>query len=183
MRKITPFLWFEKDAAEAAELYTSLLEEERALRPDLDFLAMDGGREPFSPAVSFFLQFATAEAIDRAWEKLADGGTVLMEIDRYPWSERYGWVQDRFGVSWQLMLTDRPQTIIPCLMYVGAQHGKAEEAMQLYISLFEDSSIESVMRYGEGEDTPGTVKHGVFRHASLQGYYGPLHGSNGSLHP
>lgn len=180
MRKITPFLWFENRAEEAVALYTSLFEGSKTLNvargPGGDvmslsfelagegFHAMNGGRERFSPAISFFVHGTSREEIDRLWEKLGEGGMALMELDSYPWSERYGWLQDRFGVSWQLMLADRAEKIVPSLMFVGEQAGKAEEAMQQYTALFEDSGIESVERYTEDDpDTTGTVKYASFR--------------------
>ena len=66
-----------------------------------------------------------------------------MPLDKYPFSERYGWVQDKYGLSWQLILTnpegeERPP-IIPSLMFVGDVCGKAEEATDFYLSVFKDS--------------------------------------------
>ena len=58
----------------------------------------------FTPAISLAVRGVSAEAVDRAFARLADDGTVLMALDRYPFSERFGWVTDRFGVSWQLSL-------------------------------------------------------------------------------
>jgi uncharacterized protein YndB with AHSA1/START domain len=58
----------------------------------------------FTPAVSLAVRGVSAQAVDRAFARLADGGNVLMALDRYPFSERFGWVTDRFGVSWQLSL-------------------------------------------------------------------------------
>jgi predicted 3-demethylubiquinone-9 3-methyltransferase (glyoxalase superfamily) len=86
-----------------------------------------------------------------------------MELDKYPFSEKFGWVEDKFGVSWQLNLASSMQKITPFLMFVGKQHGKAEEAMNFYISLFNNSSIGEIERYGKGEEEPeGTVKHATF---------------------
>ena len=58
----------------------------------------------FTPAISFFVEFQTAEELDRVFAALADGGAIAMPLDNYGFSERFGWVQDRFGVSWQLNL-------------------------------------------------------------------------------
>jgi predicted 3-demethylubiquinone-9 3-methyltransferase (glyoxalase superfamily) len=86
-----------------------------------------------------------------------------MELAQYPFSERFGWVQDQFGLSWQLNLTGRPQSTTPFLMFVGKQHGKAEEAMNFYVSLFKDSKVIGIERYGAGEEkSEGTVKHATF---------------------
>ena len=89
-----------------------------------------------------------------------------MPLNKYPWSEKYGWIQDKFGIAWQLMLTKpemKEQRVIPALMFTKAVAGKAEEAMQLYTSLFPNSSLKEVSRYEKGEgDVEGTVKHGRF---------------------
>src|SRR5215470_714664 len=90
----------------------------------------------FNPSVSFLLNFDPSRDnharvhLDRLWEQLSEGGTALMPIASYPFSERYGWIQDRYGLSWQLMLTDpageeRP-FIIPSLMFTGNIAGRAE---------------------------------------------------------
>ncbi len=85
----------------------------------------------------------------------------------YPFSERYGWVQDKYGLSWQIMFVrDREvkQKITPTLMFVGKQCGKAEEAVNLYTTVFHNSAIDHTMRYGKGEeaDKEGTVRHAGF---------------------
>ena len=86
-----------------------------------------------------------------------------MPLDKYPFSEKYGWVADKFGLSWQLNLASFAQKITACLMFVGEQNGKAEEAMNFYVSLFKNSSIDSVERYVAGErNVEGAVKHGEF---------------------
>lgn len=65
-----------------------------------------------NPSISFFVHFdptkdSNAEAdLTATWEKLMDGGTALMPLGTYPWSQHYGWVQDKFGVSWQLILAN-----------------------------------------------------------------------------
>lgn len=131
------------------------------------FTALNGGPQfKINPSLSFFVHVATADAANALFEALADGGSVLMPIDAYPWSERYGWVQDRFGVSWQV-LTGRPAvggaTIVPSLMFVGAQAGRAEEAMRAYVAAFPGSGLDDVARYEEGEGPVGAIKHGRFR--------------------
>ncbi len=90
-----------------------------------------------------------------------------MELGPYPFSEWYGWIQDKYGLSWQVMaMGDRTidQKITPTLMFAGAQCGKAEAAIRLYTSVFENSKIGDILRYGKGEapDKEGTIKHGAF---------------------
>ncbi len=96
-----------------------------------------------------------------------------MELGEYPFSRRYGWIQDKFGVSWQLMLTNpagepRP-FIIPSLMFVGDNAGRAEEAINFYRSIFKDSKMGSLARYGAGRepDREGTVMFADFKLLNL----------------
>jgi predicted 3-demethylubiquinone-9 3-methyltransferase (glyoxalase superfamily) len=97
---------------------------------------------------------------------------VLMELAEYPFSEKYGWVQDKYGISWQVMLMGGggegeqkiKQRIIPTLMFVGKQCGKAEEAINFYASVFDNTRVGDILRYSKGEepDKKGTVKHAAF---------------------
>jgi predicted 3-demethylubiquinone-9 3-methyltransferase (glyoxalase superfamily) len=186
-QKITPHLWYDKEAREAAELYTSTFENSRIKNitvlsdtpsGTVDIVSIElagqqfellsaGPLFKFTPAVSFLVSCATNEEVDAIWAKLADGGQALMPLDSYPFSERYGWTQDRYGLSWQVMNAgSRPitQKIIPTLLFVGNVAGKAEEAMSFYTSVFPDSATGPIDRYGKGEepDREGTVKHGAF---------------------
>ena len=186
MQKITPFLWFDGQAEQAAKFYTGIFKSSRiesvSRYPEGSpypagrvmtvefrlagqrFIALNGGPEfKFTPAVSFFVDCKTRAEIDGLWRKLSRGGTALMGLDKYPFSERFGWVQDKFGVSWQVNLAGRAQTITPFLMFVGKQHGRAEEALKFYISLFKGSRIGKIVRYAAGEEEPaGTVKRATF---------------------
>jgi predicted 3-demethylubiquinone-9 3-methyltransferase (glyoxalase superfamily) len=107
--------------------------------------------------------------LDQGWERLSTGGKALMPLGKYPFSERYGWIQDRYGVSWQLILGDpkgdsRPP-IVPSLMFVGTKAGQAEAAIGLYTSVFRDSQRGLVARYGPGQapDQEGTLMFADFR--------------------
>jgi predicted 3-demethylubiquinone-9 3-methyltransferase (glyoxalase superfamily) len=64
----------------------------------------------FTPAVSLFVDFASADALDAAFATLADGGQVFMPVGNYGFSRRFGWCSDRFGVSWQLNLPEPAST-------------------------------------------------------------------------
>ena len=116
----------------------------------------------FNPSISFMVNFDPSQdkeaktRIDTMWAALSDGGKVLMPLDAYPFSERYGWVEDKYGVSWQLILTkpegeERP-LIIPSLLFVGDVYGKAEEASDFYLSVFKDSKRGTLARYGAGRE-------------------------------
>ena len=103
------------------------------------------------------------ENLDKLWEKLSQGGAALMPLDKYPFSERYGWLQDKYGLSWQLILSnpegeERP-FIVPSLMFVGKVCGKAEESTNFYMSVFKNSRRGTVARYPKGmePDKEGTI--------------------------
>ncbi len=121
----------------------------------------------FTPAISFLVACTSKEEVDALWAKLAKGGEALMPLGAYPFSERYGWTKDKYGLSWQVMhMGARPitQKITPTLMFVGDVCGKAEEAINLYTSVFPNSGIGNIMRYGAGAapDKEGTITHAGF---------------------
>jgi len=193
--RIAPCLWFDSEAEAAAGFYTSVfpdsaitatarypesfenpsgkppgsvmtVEFELAGQP---FSALNGGPLfTINPTISFFAHTRSVEEAERIAAALADGGTYLMELGEYPWSPRYAWVQDRFGVSWQVMASpdrDGP-AVAPCLMFAGDVHGRAEEALDHYAAAFPDGRIVALERYTAEEGPEGTVKHG---RASLDG--------------
>lgn len=129
-------------------------------------IALNGGTY-FSPnpSVSFTLTRSTTEAVDALWDALStDDSKVLMPLEEYPFSKRYGWIQDKFGVSWQIMVSaDQTQTPpTPSLLFVGDQVGNAEPAMNFYASIFPDSTAPEIFRYpaGSDPDKEGTVSYG-----------------------
>ena len=187
MSKIAPCLWLDGQAEQAAALYLSVFGGSTTavsrygedmhgpvgavLMVELDLAGqrvqiLNGG--PMfapNPSVSCFAHADDADETRRRFDALAPGGSVLMPLDAYPWSPCYAWVQDRFGVSWQLITGRRPAsgaTIVPCLMFSAAQHGRAEEALRAYSALFPESSVDSLEPYAPGEGPEGTLKHGRF---------------------
>jgi predicted 3-demethylubiquinone-9 3-methyltransferase (glyoxalase superfamily) len=201
-QKIVPHLWFDKEAREAAGFYTAVFDDSRILNVttiydtpsgDCDIVSFElcgqrfmsisaGPLFKFNPSVSFHVACKAKEEVDALWEKLIEGGTALMPLDSYPFSERYGWLQDKYGLSWQLIYVggkEVSQKIIPALMFVGDVCGKAEQAIKFYISVFRDGSVDNVMRYGSGEapDEEGTVKYADFT------LLGTKFGAMDSAHP
>jgi predicted 3-demethylubiquinone-9 3-methyltransferase (glyoxalase superfamily) len=180
MQKIIPHLWFDKEAKEAAAFYISVFPDSKILSEktlhdtpsgDADtvsfelagyhFMAISAG--PYfkiNPSVSFMLNFDPSkdehakEKLDAIWKKLEDGGTVLMPLQKYPFSEYYGWIQDKYGVSWQLTLTnphgeERP-FIIPEMLFTKDIAGKVEEAEKFYMSVFKNSKQGTIAKYPAG---------------------------------
>jgi predicted 3-demethylubiquinone-9 3-methyltransferase (glyoxalase superfamily) len=187
MQTITPHLSYDKEAREAPELYCSVFPDSRVtnittLRDtpsgDCDVVSFELSGQPFmaisagplfrfNPSVSFLVACRTKGEVDELWRALAQGGEVLMPLGAYPFSERYGWTTDRYGLSWQIIYAgDREirQSITPTLMFVGKVCGRAEEAIALYTSIFEKAKVGNIVRYGKGEepDKEGTVKHATF---------------------
>lgn len=174
MQKFVPHLWFDKEAIEAAEFYTSLFEDSKiesivqmhdtpsgdsdSVTLKLcgqDFMFISAGPIfQLTPVISLMVHCSTKDEVDDLWESLSVDGSILMELGEYPFSKRYGWVNDRYGVSWQILLTDQSvqQKIVPNLMYTGEQAGRAAEAIEFYTSLFDNSKIESLSNYSEGEE-------------------------------
>jgi len=195
MRKITPHLWFDKEAKEAAELYTSLIPDSeitnmRTLHDtpsgDCDIVSFELSRQSFmavsagplfkfNPSVSFHMKCKTRDEVDTIFEKLSEGGQILMPLGSYPFSDRYGWLEDKYGLSWQVILAgerEMKQRITPVLMFVGRVRGKTEEAVNFYAEVFKNSpagaergtNANILARYGRGEEPD---REGTVRYASL----------------
>jgi predicted 3-demethylubiquinone-9 3-methyltransferase (glyoxalase superfamily) len=187
IQKITTHLWFDKEAKEAAKFYSSIFKDSKIKDASVihntpsgtvDIITIDllgqeftlinaGPIFKFNPSVSFLVACKTKNEVNLLWKKLSVGGTALMELGEYPFSEKYGWVQDKYGLSWQIMYfgeREIKQRIIPTLMFVGDVCGKAEEAINFYASIFHHAKVGDILRYSKGEepDKEGTIKHAAF---------------------
>lgn len=175
---IHPCLWFDNQAKNAAEFYCSVFDHSKittdtpvVVNFELNgqkFMALNGGPKfKINPSVSFFVVCETEDETLHVWNKLIEGGEALMQLDKYPWSDKYGWVQDKFGLTWQISfgkLDDVGQKFTPSLLFSGNYHGKAEEAVYFYTSIFKNSSVTGILLYKEGEDgVAGTVQHAQFK--------------------
>jgi len=177
---IVPHLWYDTEARQAAEFYASVfpdsavgsvvplpgtpsgdaeLVEARILGQR--FLMISAGPLfRFTPAISFQAALSSVDEVNRVTAALAEGGRFLMELGTYPFARRYAWVQDRWGLSWQILVRDDvPQGITPVLMFSGDQTGRCEEACRFYVDQF-GGSLGGILRYpeGPGPDRPGTVQ-------------------------
>ena len=211
MQKITPNLWFDHNAREAVEFYTSVFPDskitggsrypdskEEGLADfqldmagqdltidfqlgDLVFSAINAGPE-FKPAAahSCMVNFDPShdeqarEHLDQLWEKLIDGGTVLMPLDTYDFSQHFGCVQSKSGFGWQLILTnpegdDRP-FIIPSLMFGDGVQNRANEAIDYYVSVFQNSKRGLSYPYGQTTG-PATAEALMFADFQLDGQW------------
>jgi predicted 3-demethylubiquinone-9 3-methyltransferase (glyoxalase superfamily) len=139
----------------------------------LQFQAISAGPYfKFNPSISLMVACESVEEVNAKWEALSEGGTELMALGEYPFNKRYGWIQDRYGLSWQLMLTDnnqRAQKITPSLLFSGDSCGKAEEALVFYTEIFTDSVIDFISKYKPGEAaTPkAKINYAAFKLAGM----------------
>jgi predicted 3-demethylubiquinone-9 3-methyltransferase (glyoxalase superfamily) len=181
-KSIYPCLWFNGNAKEAAEFYCSAFPDAEIKNANpmtvtfyiqgKQFMALNGGPQyKPNPSVSFFQVFESEAELLHAWDMLSVGGKIMMALDSYPWSSKYAFLEDKFGVSWQLSLAmpgGQKAELFPALMFTGQYGGKAQQAIDFYTSLFPNSSVAMVAHYEEGEhDKVGNIKHAQFY---LDGY-------------
>jgi len=174
---IYPSVWCNNNAREMADFYLSVFPETRITdeNPVVVLLEMHGqklmllnGGDMFRPNPSISLMYLTSSqsVVEEIYTKLIEDGKALMPLDKYPFSPKYGWVEDRYGVSWQLYSGQEEhitRKLVPTLMFSGRNNGKAEEAVGFYSSVLPDSRPRGMQRYtgAEGE-VAGNIQHGEF---------------------
>jgi predicted 3-demethylubiquinone-9 3-methyltransferase (glyoxalase superfamily) len=189
-QKITYCLWFNKDAEEAVNFYASVFPNAKITNivhnpvdtpsgktgtvltasfnlEGQEFMVLNGGPEfTLNPSISFMVHCDTADEVEALWNKLSNGGVALMPLDKYPFSDKYGWIQDQYGVSWQLILPQQkaPQKVMSSMLFVNEVYGKAEEAIQYYTSIFHNAKAGNIARYPDGmePDKEGTIMYADF---------------------
>ena len=187
INKIVINLWFDTQAAEAADLYMHTFGNSRLLGrttltgtpsgevdlltvqlEDLHLMLMSAGPAfKINPSISFMVSCGTREEVKRIWDALIEGGRALMPLDKYDFNEFFGWVEDRFGVSWQILLTGDapvPNRIRPMMLFTGKNAGRAEAAIRHYTSVLRNSEVRSIVRHGPLADpeTPDMVLQAEF---------------------
>ena len=181
MQKIVPHLWYDNEAKEAASFYVSLFDDSKILNVNVfennpsgdselvsfelagqQFQAISAG--PYfklNSSISLMVACESVEEVNAKWKALSEGGTELIPLGEYPFNKYYGWIQDRYGLSWKLMLIENNQTaqkITPNLLFSGDSCGKTEEAIVFYTEIFADSGIEFISKYGQGEAETSKAK-------------------------
>lgn len=175
LHSIGTCLWFDGKAKEAAHFYKEVFSQVEIISENpmavvytlygRRFMNLNGGPGyPINPSISFFISIETEEEMNAIWEKLMVDGKILMPLNKYPWSEKYGWCADKYGVNWQLMLGHKSRTkVMPNLLFTGQQNGNAKHAIQYYSSLFDQSSTIKIDTYQKGEhDKEGHIKYAQF---------------------
>ncbi|MCS7068668.1 MAG: VOC family protein [Meiothermus sp.] len=193
MPHIVPHLWFDQEARDAATFYCSIFPDARihsavVLKDtpsgDCDLLWFELAGQPFmainagplfefNPSVSFILNFDPSQGrsrkdLEALWNSLLSGGEELMPLGQYPFAPLFGYLRDRYGVFWQLILSDNMEPrlpfVVPSLLFVGDLHGKAEEAQNFYLSVFNNTQRGVTFRYPEGSEPEqeGTLMYSDF---------------------
>ncbi|NPV12296.1 MAG: VOC family protein [Ignavibacteria bacterium] len=179
--EINPCIWFDSEAEEAAEFYTSIFPQSRILFTvpytkvgfeyhgkeegtistvifelmNQKFIALNGGPIfKISEAISFYVYCDDDELFEKLYNSLTDGGSVLMPKDKYFWSDKYAFVKDKFGVCWQLDINkiNSNQKIVPSLLFVNSKYLKVDEAVKFYTAIFPDSKILLEYPFPDQED-------------------------------
>lgn len=174
MKSFSTCLWFDSEGLPAAEFYTSLFRDSsiEIVNPypetghDIhggtagkvmvvyyklmgqEFLNLNGGPIfTHSQSYSNFVSLKNEVELDKIWNAFQPNGEVRMPLKAYEWSPKYGWVKDRFGVEWQLMLDpEGTEGIFPAMLFTDKMYGKGEAAINYYTRLFPNSSIENMYR-------------------------------------
>lgn len=148
-KAIYPCLWFDQNAMEAADFYCTLFHDAKILQDSgmvctfelegTKFMAINGGPMfSMNQAVSYYYYASSAEEVQRFYNALIRGGEVLMPLDTYDWAEKYAWVIDKFGVSWQMDMSpiNNAQKIVPCLLFGNEKKSFVKEARDFYLTIF-----------------------------------------------
>jgi predicted 3-demethylubiquinone-9 3-methyltransferase (glyoxalase superfamily) len=172
IHKIMTHLWFDNEAGVAGEFYLKVFKNSKLLTRrtipgtpsgDVDSLTLEveninlmllsaGPYFKINPSISFMISCSTKEEVKYYWNSFIKGGELMMPLEKYDFSELYGWVKDKYGVSWQIMYVGNQEIkskLRPAIMFVGDNAGKAEEALNFYTNTFKNGKINSISRYGE----------------------------------
>ena len=171
--QIHPCLWYDGQAKEAATFYCSIFPNSKitvdtpmVVNFELmgkKFMGLNGGPVfKINPSISIFVYCKTADETDEIYNRLAEGGEPLMAIGKYDWSERYGWIKDKYGLTWQVML-GAEEKICPALLFVGDKFGQAERAIKFYTGVFDNSSIDVLQHYPDATPFAGKVLFSSFK--------------------
>lgn len=168
-------LWFDNQAKEAADFYSSTFNDFTLISENplavvytlmgRRFMNLNGGPGyPINPSISFFVNVDSEQEMDRLWKILTEDGKILMPLNTYPWSKKYGWCADKYDVNWQLMMDHHSSTkVMPSMMFTQNNAGKAQNAIDFYSAIFDRSNTISISQYEKGEhDIEGYIKYSQF---------------------
>ncbi|HEM5985543.1 TPA: VOC family protein [Streptococcus suis] len=173
MQPIIPHLWYDKEAKEAVAFYVELFGGKidwtytitdtpsgdsdliQFQLGDMTLAAISAG--PYfklNESMSLMVNVASKDEVTRLYQALSEGGRILMPLGEYPFSPYYVWLEDRFGLSWQLSYApdlDKPYQFDICLLFSQEQVGLAQPMLDYYKDKFPQASVGQISYYGEGE--------------------------------
>ena len=173
---IFPCIWFNQNGSEAAKFYTSVFKNSKITvdTPMVINIEIEGQKLMFlsvgpqfrpNQTFSLMLMCDSHEEVENYYNRLSENGKVMMELDSYPWSEKHAWVEDQYGISWQLYFTSEKakQKFSPVMMFTGNNAGKCREAINFYKDIFPNSKVEGIMNYPEGQgESTENIAHAQF---------------------
>ena len=174
---IYPCITLKNQVAEASSFYIDVFGDAKVIQTSpwviqLEIagqklmLLNDGPSAKPNPSISFMVMTSSFEETEKYWNRLLEGAAILMPLDTYPWSPKYGWLQDKYGVSWQIYTGDKnsaTQKFCPTLMFTGENTGKATDAIHYYNNIFPASNIVGILNYSEEDkEDIKLVKHAQF---------------------
>lgn len=173
MQTIIPHLWYDKEAKEAVAFYVELFSGKidwtytitdtpsgdsdliQFQLGDMTLAAISAG--PYfklNESMSLMVNVASKDEVTRLYQALSEGGRILMPLGEYPFSPYYVWLEDRFGLSWQLSYApdlDKPYQFDICLLFSQEQVGLSQPMLDYYKDKLPQASVGQLSYYGEGE--------------------------------
>jgi len=178
---IFPCILYNGDARKSADFYCNIfdgkvtVDNQVVINIELfgqKIMLLNGPEQDKNPSISFMVICDTEDEVQKYWDQLQEGGKALMALDSYPWSKKYGWIQDQYGVSWQLFLGEKAndQKLVPTLMFMHENNGKSVEAMEFYTRTFPNSSIGNISKYKDGGESGEDPEYVMHAHFSINDY-------------
>ena len=175
-RLMYPCLWFDQQAAEAADFYTSVFPDSEILGKSpvtvsfrllgSQLMGLNGGPGySQTQACSYFVYCGSEVNIEALYASLLEGGKAIFPLGSYPWNPKYAWVTDKFGTNWQLDADPirGSQKIVPCLLFVNENRKRVRGAMDFFTSVFPNSLQLMEAPHPDSEDL-------LFAQFKLDGY-------------
>jgi predicted 3-demethylubiquinone-9 3-methyltransferase (glyoxalase superfamily) len=167
-----PCLWFDGNAQQAADVYCSVFTDSKVLTRNpmvneweimgLKIMGLNAGPMfKINPGISLSVNLTSEAEIHRIYNALIDGGSAMMPLGKYDWSPLYGWLKDKYGMTWQLTLAET-DSIKLSMLFTDTVLGKAAEATDLYTSLFANSQSIFKAPYPAGSPYEGNVMYSEF---------------------
>ncbi len=167
--KIYPCLWFDGQAKNAAEYYCSIFTGSKIVSENPmvvifelfgnKIMALNGGPNfKLNASISMFFKTDSEAECDLIWNKLITDGAALIPYNQYPWAAKYGWLKDKYGLTWQIMLSEET-SLMPSLLFSETNLGNAKPAIEFYSKIFENSAILKLNSYDQNTPFAGNINY------------------------